>query len=258
MDRDIVNYIKGKRGIRMKKYELREQGFSVEERTQRKRPINILWLIFTVLMIIGTYIVLIATIGYSPAKAGGSPIDIDVNYGKIFVYFGVLIIAVLLYYGLKLFMTLLFCRDKENSACLKTLQDKSLPIFPVCFCREAFKVWQIVVMYLTPIIIIYALMFFLCIFPPIDVLFFGEVPFESVDAGYMTMLFFMAFFMSFDLTLIVYALFFKIKDKVDYISADHHIYVVTLFKQTYVRLNRNKNKYLKDNSKFLDNGKFRN
>ena len=103
-------------------------------------------------------------------------------------------------------------------------------------------------------------MFFLCIFPPIDVLFFGEVPFEFVDGGYMTMLFFMSFFISFDLTLITYVLFFKIKDKIDYIAADHHIYVVTLFKQTYVRLNRksNKNKYLKTNSEYMENGKFRN
>jgi len=244
----------------MKKYELREQGFSAEERTQKKRMVNILWLVFTILIIAGTYIALTAPIGYTPPEfAGyGSPIAVEVNSFKIPVYFTALIVSVFSYYGLKLVMTLIFCRDKKNSAKLKTLHDKSLPVFPVCFCREAFKVWQIAVMYLIPVIAVYACMFLLCVFPPIDVLFNGVKPFNAVDGGYMTILFFLSFFLSFDLTFITYALFFKIKDKINYIAADQHIYVVTLFRQTFVRTKRKQsNRYLrKGNDKKVQNGKF--
>ena len=241
----------------MKKHELREQGFSVEEIFPKKRTINILWLIFTGLMIVGTYIALFAVIGYSPNRAGSSPIDIGVNFGKIPVYFIELIIFIFVYFGLKLAAALIFCKDKDNSAKLKTIEEKTLPIFPVCFCREAFKVWQTVVMYAAPLIFVYACMFFLCMFQPVDVILGGARAFEEVDAGYMTMLFFMSFFMAFDITLIAYTLYFKIKNKIDYISVEYHIYGVTLYKKTYVKFNRKPGKYLKTNSKYIDEGKFK-
>lgn len=241
----------------MKKHELREQGFSVEERFQKKRRINIIWLIFTVLMIAGTYIALFASIGYSPVNAGSTPMDIDINPGKIPVYFIMLIFFVFFYFILKLAMTLIFCKDKHNSVKLKTIEEKSLPMFPVCFCREAFKIWQTVVIYIVPIIIVYALMFILCGFQPVDTIFYRDIPFEDVDAGYMTMLFFMLFFMGLDMTLIAYTLYFKIKEKIDYIAIDYHIYGVTLFKKTYVKFNKKPGRYLKDNSKYMNEGKFR-
>jgi len=212
-------------------------------------------------MIIGTYIALTAAIGYSPvrAKTGGSPIDIDADSSKIPLYIIELIFAVFFYFGLKLVMTLLFCNDRQNSARLKTLEEKSLPIFPVCFCREAFKIWQTAVIYIVPLIIVYSFMFLLCIFDPVDIFINGGTPFEEVDAGYMTMLFFMSFFMAFDLTLIAYTLYFKIKEKIDYIAIDYHIYGVTLFRKTYVRFNKKPaDRYLrKSNNKSIENGKFK-
>ena len=52
--------------------------------------------------------------------------------------------------------------------------------------------------------------------------------------------FFMLFFMVFDLTLVIYILIVKIKDKPDYIAIDHHVYGYTVFKKTYVRFSRRK------------------
>ena len=243
----------------MKKYELREQGFSVEERFPNKRTINTVWLIFTVAIIIGTFIMLFATIEYSPAKAVNSPIDIGVDTLKIPVYIITLVLAVLFYFALKLVVTLMFCRDKINSVKLKTIEEKTLPIFPICYCREAFKIWQTVVIYIVPVTIMYSLMFLLCVFPPVDVFLNNAVPFEEIDAGYMIVLFFVTFFIAFDLTLIAYTLYFKITDKINYIAVDYHIYGVTLFRQTYVKFNRKRtyNKYLTENSKYLESGKFK-
>ncbi|MCL2158218.1 MAG: hypothetical protein FWH48_02290 [Oscillospiraceae bacterium] len=235
----------------MKKYELREQGFSILEKTPKKRMINVLWLIFTLLLIVGTYVALTFLIGYSPeGSSPGAPIDIDANVAMIPVYFIVLVLCVFVYFFLKLGATLLFCRDRENSARLKMLEDQSLPIFPVCFCREALRTWQTVFIYGAPIAAVYAFMFWLCGLG-------GSVPFETVDAGFMCMLFFMSFFMGLDLTLVAYSLFYKIKEKTDYISIDYHIYGVTLFKKTYVKFKRRPNKFLHENNKLIDNGKFR-
>jgi len=200
-------------------------------------------------------------IGYTPINANpGRPIDVDVDMEKIPVYFITLIISVFAYFFLKLGMTLIFCRDKYNSTRLKTLEESKLPIFPVCFCREAFKIWQTVVMYAIPIIIIYVFMFMLCIFPPIDVFLYGTMPFEEVDAGYMTMLFFMSFFFAFDLTLIAYTLFYKVKNRINYIAVDYHIYGVTLFRKTYVKFKKKPvNRFLvnEENDKYIENGKFK-
>jgi hypothetical protein len=49
---------------------------------------------------------------------------------------------------------------------------------------------------------------------------------------------FMSFFLAYDLTLVLYAAYLKIRHKMDYISIDHHIYEVTLFKKSYVKINR--------------------
>ena len=228
----------------MKKHELRDQAFLIEERTQRKRSINTVWMIVTLLMILGTYVALTAMMGYSPADIGVSPIAVEVDFAMIPVYFITLVISVYVYFFLKLAVTLPFCRDK-SSAKLKFLQDRSLPIFPVCFCREAFRVWQTAVMNGIPIVIVYAYMFFFC------------VMFGSMDAGFMTMLFFMSFFMAFDLTLVLYAVMFKIRDKIDYISIDYHIYGVTLFKQAYIRSRRGANRFFHENNRYIDNGKFK-
>ncbi|MCL2160184.1 MAG: hypothetical protein FWH48_12315, partial [Oscillospiraceae bacterium] len=87
----------------MKKYELREQGFSILEKTPKKRMINVLWLIFTLLLIVGTYVALTFLIGYSPeGSSPGAPIDIDANVAMIPVYFIVLVLCVFVYFFLKL------------------------------------------------------------------------------------------------------------------------------------------------------------
>jgi hypothetical protein len=79
----------------------------------------------------------------------------------------------------------------------------------------------------------------------------------SMDAGFMTMLFFMSFFMAFDLTFVLYAAFYRLKDNIGYISADYHVYGVTLFRGTYVRFRRKPKRFFHENNAYIDNGKFK-
>ena len=76
----------------------------------------------------------------------------------------------------------------------------------------------------------------------------------------MIILAFMWFFMAFDLTAVLYVLYFKFKEKIDYIAIDHHIFDVTLFRGSYVKFSdkkKSQGKYLNTgNGKYLENGKF--
>ena len=53
--------------------------------------------------------------------------------------------------------------------------------------------------------------------------------------GFMTMLFLMSFFLAWDLVLITYVMAYKIKNKVNYVAINHHIYDLTLYKGTYIK-----------------------
>ena len=118
-------------------------------------------------------------------------------------------------------ITLPFCSEK-NSVKLKFLEIKSMPI---CFCREAFTVWQTVVIYLAPAAVIYSLLFTMCLL-------------AEAGPGIMIILFFISFFLAFDLTLVVYVLYFKVKEKAEYIAIDHHVYGMTLFNKAYILENK--------------------
>ena len=148
----------------------------------------------------------------------------------------------LVYLGLKLILTITVCRDKNHSIKLKMLVDK---VMPVCHCREALKVWQTVLIYVVPFVLAYSLMWALCIWT------YG-------DPSIVLLFFFLSFFFAFDLTAVVYVLAIKIIYKIDYISIDHHIYEITMYKQTYVKAKRKpSNKYLvTGNGKNVENGKF--
>ena len=119
---------------------------------------------------------------------------------------------------------------------------------PICYCREALRVWQTVLIYLVPFILMYSLYLFLCV---------NYIAYPA----FIVIFFFMMFFMGFDLTLVIYVLCVKIKEKPDYISIDHHIFSYTLYNKSYVRFSR-RNKKIQNrflialSEKNIENGKF--
>ena len=217
----------------MIKFDLRDQGCSVEERFANKPLVTLLWIGFMILIIAFTLTLMFALIGWfgpsyvrdSGSDINRSPIEFELNPGAIPLYLIEFIFFMFLYFGIRHLLTMFFCTDRVNSVKLKILENKGLPI---CHCREGLKVGQTVLIYIAPVIIVYISMFIISIT-------MVEMIFETVEAGFLTMLLFMTFFMAFDLTLIVYVLTIKIRDKIDYIALDNHIYKMTLYKITYVR-----------------------
>jgi len=100
---------------------------------------------------------------------------------------------------------------------------------PVCLCREALKVWQTILIYTAPFVLIYSLYIFIIIR-------------YNNNLFFLLMLLFFIFYMAFDLTLVLYVLHFRIRDKIDYISVELHAYMITLFSKTYIRANKRKKK----------------
>ena len=209
----------------MIKHDLRANGFSVEERETKKFISTMLWVAIAVLIIAGTFGMIMAVVGWI-APESGSPIDYYFDAGSIPLGLLAFVLCLLGYFGIRFVLTLLFCHDRYNSVRLTILDDNHLPI---CQCREALKVWQTVVIYIVPVVVVYVLMLRMTGF------WFPLEKIEYINFGFLTMLFFMTFFLAFDLTLVIYVLFIKIKDKVDYIAIDHHVYKMTLYKETYVR-----------------------
>ena len=208
----------------MLKNDLRENGFSVHDKITNSSVLNILWVTFALIMITVTTLLVVAVLLRS-----GSESPVSSSSGAIPLYMLAFIFFMFLSLALKFIFTWLFSADRLNSIKLKILEGKERPMIPVCHCREGLKVWQTVVIYLVPVGIVYTMMFLLSVT-------MVAYPFEEVEAGFLTMLLCMTFFMSFDLALVTYVLFIKIRDKIDYIAVNHHIYELTLYKSTYIRL----------------------
>jgi hypothetical protein len=226
----------------MIKKDLREQGYSVDERFPSHSKVNTIWAILTLIFIIGTYgsFFLITSpnaldrgAGKGPAppddlfiemlEATGRALTLGLFDSEVAGYLIFAVLMLILYLVIKLFLTILICR-RSDSIKFKLLESKGLP---VCLCREALRVWQTVLIYLAPFVLTYSLYFYLC-------LRYINKP------AFMVMFFFMLFFLVFDLTLVLYVLCVKIKDRPDYISIDHHIYGYTVCKKTYVKFSRRK------------------
>ena len=204
----------------MVKFDLRQQGFSMEERLTKKSIVNILWVVTALVMIFGTFTAIILNVGF--VYYGNGPVNLEPTSdpGQIPIHFLMALGLLILYFALKLLMTIIFCYDKRNSIQLKVLEKG----MPVCFCREALKTWQTVLIYLVPFIIIYGAMAGVCTY---------QVLLE-MEYGFFVMFFIISFFLAFDFALVIYVLGMRFKEKFDYVSIDYHIYEVTLYKNTYV------------------------
>ena len=227
----------------MIKGDLRAQGYLVEEKFPRPSAVNTLWAILTLIFIVGTFggMLLYADsdIGPKGGGHGGPPPPDDtfiealetvgkaVTFGlfdsEVAGYFVFAILMLFVYLFMKLFITVLFCR-KSESIKLTLLESKGMPM---CLCREALRVWQTVLIYLIPFVLMYSVYVFLCIR-------YMHKP------AFLILFFFMLFFMVFDFTLVLLVLGVKIKSKPDYISIDRHLFGYTVFKKTYVKFSRRK------------------
>ena len=216
----------------MKKNELREHGFSIEERIPKKFTVNVLWFGIMVFMVVGTFLLIFATVGYvnrvNPMNGFTPVLPVLDNISEVPKNIFFTLILLVIYFALKLFLSIIFSSDRLNSVRLKILEGN---VMPICFCAEALEIWQIIVIYLTPVIVVYGLMFGLCAFQIHMIM----------EYGLMLMTILVSFFFAFDLTLVIYLLRIKIKEKIDYIAINHHVYEMTLFKSTYVRTGNNKN-----------------
>ena len=191
----------------------------MRDKEPNKDLVAFIWVVLTIFIIAGTFSAVLWAVGMGVGN-GVDPLGKFFEHLGAVGYFIVLVAALLLYMLLKFFVTLLFCHSTAASSIhLKILEGTAMP---VCFCREAFTTWQTLLIYGAPIVLMYALIFFLCVI-------------SGAGAVYMIILFFMGFYLAYDLTAVLYVLFYKIKDRMEYISIDHHVYYLTLYKKTYIK-----------------------
>jgi hypothetical protein len=185
----------------MIKNDLREQGFYVEFKEPSEAPITFIWTVLALCTMIISFLGIFEAMKYfSNSHIAGILLTIN-DY--IFGLFGIASIAsylfffILLYLGLKIIMTVLFCRDKIHSIHLKVLKGKGVPL---CTCKEALKTWQTILIYLVPIVLMYSMIFALCIISKDNLIYVST---------YMITFLFLSYYMALDLTLIFYTIVYK-------------------------------------------------
>jgi hypothetical protein len=205
----------------MIKYDLRQQNYKLKDKENNDSLVTLIWVVLTGLIIFGTFNGITAAVKNFPDLVNGDPLAVLNEYFGGFAFIIIMFGPMILYMILKFIMTVIFCHASPASSIkLKLLENNGMP---VCLCREAFKTWQTVLIYCAPVFIIYLLMFWLCV---------ASSPGNGI---YMTIFFFTIFFMCYDLTLVLYVLFYKIKDRMDYIAIDHHVYMLTLYHKSYYK-----------------------
>lgn len=212
----------------MLKRDLRRSGMSEITLEPKQSWITVLWVALTAVLVIIAYAVLMHLVENFGVEAWGDHtltwltafIRIFVNIGPHFVgllFFSVL--TLLVYLLLKLFFTVLFSWRAIGTIRMTFLSNNWMP---VCLCREALRVWQVVVIHFVPILLMFSFYTVLC---------------WNFDAEpiFLTLFLFMLFFLAFDLTLVAYVVYLKITEKMDYVSIERHVYMITLFSRSYVK-----------------------
>jgi len=127
----------------------------------------------------------------------------------------VIFIAIMLsYFILKVCAISLFCQYKKDSiATFKVLETGGISIFT---CREALKMWQIILIYTVPAVLTYSMLSIAII----------ALTFESF---FMFSLLLISLLAACDFTIALYIIYIKITYRPDYIAINHHIYNLTLY-----------------------------
>jgi len=198
---------------------LLKSNYYFEERAPKKDVITALWIVLCLFLVSAT----ISLSFYVMVKSQANPEDGSVLSAAVIINI-VALATPFLYFILKYILTALFCSDKKQNIEMTVLKEIQMP---VCRCREALKIWQAMMIYLLPAVVVY---FSLC----------GIILLGNFDAHYIVLTLFMSFFISFDLALVLYIIYVKLKYNPDYIAVNQHIYNVTLYTQTYIRRKKKK------------------
>lgn len=218
----------------MIKNDLRKNGFAEHDIIPKGGIITLIWVILTLCMMAGTVAAVTYIDGrlmldsFDPIRFITEPLmaalaQWGIEYLGFFLYF---LVPLLTYFGIRCFMTISACQDRNNSIKLKFLKTNAMPI---CVCKEALTVKQTVLIYLVPFLATYVPLFVFSVFDT------GEGLTSGTGGIYMIVTVILSFFWAFDLTAVIYVLWFKLRTDADYISIDNHIYNVTLFSKSYVR-----------------------
>ena len=191
----------------MLRNDLLEKNYHFEKKEPGKAVINILWLFFAALFVAPAVLIFGVLL-----KDDSETLIFDAAVINI-----IFAAAPLIYFGVKAALTALFCSD-DKKVYLKLTKNTGMPVWA---CREAFQAWQIILMYLPPVVLIYPILLILSMMSG------GEI-------SLLVLIIIMSFFMTYDLTLIIYLLFLKKMYKPDYIAIDEHVYTLTLYYKTYI------------------------
>ena len=195
----------------MLRNDLLENGYNFETIEPKKYIINLLWTGVALIFIVPVLVLYFLIINDYLADISLPYIDLSATVINI-----TFIAVPVIYFILKEILTSLLSSDKNGKN--KNIQMKYTPDtgIPVWVGREAFKTWQILIIYLTPLILIYPLLILASIV-------------SGGNINLLVLFLIMTFFMSSDLTLVIYVLNLKIRYNADYVAVKNHVYMLTLY-----------------------------
>ena len=198
---------------------LLNNGYHFEMKEPKKAVINFIWAVFTVLFVIpaGMIYMMMLNGDIEDIMIISLPyIDFDI------AIINIMFIAIpFIYFLLREFLTALFRSDAGDYTGNKISPNATNKEMPIISHREAFRPWQIIVIYLTPLLFIYPLLFIVNI-----------ISGGNINLLILTLI--MSFLMAFDLALVIYVLFLKIRYTSEYIAVNNHIYSLTLYSEKYI------------------------
>jgi len=190
----------------MLRHDLLDKGYHFEQKEPIKPIINLLWLFFSALFITTGVAFFFAiykdVFDFFPT--------VDFNAGVLNFIF---ISTPLIYFVIKAVLTYIYCSGKPKNIRMKLTSNTGMPVW---VCRDAFKTRQIIFMYLIPVVLIY---------PPLYVL--GA--WSGGNMYLLVLIIIMSFLMSYDLILIIYVIFLRVKYNADYTAINNHAYNLTLY-----------------------------
>ena len=201
---------------------LLQQGYQFTTKEPRKTFIKMIWSILSILFIAANiwlfFQILSDNLSYLPIPY------IDFHIYVINIAF---IIMPFIYFISKDIIISVFCHDKKQNIEMKSA-DTGIPTWAF---REAFKTWQILFIYFVPAFVIYSSLILFILM-------------SGGNINLFILAFVMAFFVAYDLTLVLSVLFVKIIYKPDYVGINKHAYSLTLYYKTYI-VKRNPSKQKK-------------
>ncbi|MCL1859431.1 MAG: DUF5050 domain-containing protein [Oscillospiraceae bacterium] len=200
----------------MLRNDLLDENYHFEIVEPKKIIINLIWFVFAALFIVPALLLYFA-IFTEAIESLNLPLPyIEFN---IMILNFIFIAAPVIYFLLKEILTYILGSDKSGATEMKLYTNVEMPINAY---RDAFKTWQIIIIYLIPMIFMYPL---ICI---VSIISGGNI-------NLLILAVVMSFFMSFDLTLVIYVLFLKIRYNAEYIAMNKHVYSLSLYSKESIK-----------------------